>query len=189
MERNTTRPRVLVVHESMFGNTRQVAEAITRGLRDNMDVDMIAASDPSALAMAADRDLVVIGAPTHEYGLSHPGSRHEAVRWSQDKGQRFKLETAAATTGVRELLPGLAERVSVFAAFDTRIDMPRMFTGSAAKIIDRLLRDEGCTLFTEPQSFLVDHRSRLLPRELDRAEEWGRTLGARLDASPDSATP
>lgn len=36
----------------------------------------------------------------------------------------------------------------------------------------------------EPESFLVDDTNQLLPRELDRAREWGRTPGTALSPAP-----
>ena len=49
---STPRPRALLVHESMFGNTARVAEAVARGLeRGGYDVSLVdvalARQDPS----------------------------------------------------------------------------------------------------------------------------------------------
>ena len=63
---------VLVVHESLFGNTRDVAEAIAEGLRDgrgSVRVDCISAAErqPADLPTA---DLLVVGGPTHDHGMA-----------------------------------------------------------------------------------------------------------------------
>ena len=67
--------RVLVVYESMYGNTHVVASNIADGLRGTYEVTLV----PVALVTAdliAEANLLVVGAPTHMHGLStaRPGS-------------------------------------------------------------------------------------------------------------------
>ncbi len=69
--------------------------------------------------------------------------------------------------------------MSGFAAFDTRVDMPRIFTGSAATAISTRLRKRGLRELVRPESFLVDKDSRLLAGELERAHAWGAALAPR----------
>jgi menaquinone-dependent protoporphyrinogen IX oxidase len=79
--------RAVVVYESMFGNTRKVAEAIGAGLRSfgNVEVAPVGAVTPKLLA---DVDLPVVGGPTHAWDLSRPPTRQSAVATAH------KLETA-----------------------------------------------------------------------------------------------
>lgn len=71
--------RAVVVYESMYGNTHQVAEAIGDGLRTALDVSVVAVGrvNPALLDGA---DLVVVGGPTHMHAMSRASSRKAAWR-------------------------------------------------------------------------------------------------------------
>ncbi|MGH3368949.1 MAG: flavodoxin domain-containing protein [Nocardioidaceae bacterium] len=57
------RMKGLVVYESLFGNTEQVAHAVARGLRTRMEVTVVPAAEaPAPLTDLV--DLVVVGGPT-----------------------------------------------------------------------------------------------------------------------------
>ncbi len=62
------------------------------------------------------------------------------------------------------------------AAFDTRIDMPVIVTGSAAKGIGRRLKGRGFRLVATPQCFLVSTQNRLLEGEVEHATTWGKEV-------------
>ncbi|MDX5309965.1 MAG: flavodoxin domain-containing protein, partial [Rhodococcus sp. (in: high G+C Gram-positive bacteria)] len=57
--------RALVVYESMFGNTRHVAEAVARGLGSAVRTVPVTQAHEENLS---DYDLVVVGGPTHAHG-------------------------------------------------------------------------------------------------------------------------
>ncbi|GAA4142514.1 flavodoxin family protein [Leifsonia shinshuensis] len=81
---NDTAPaaRAAIVYESMFGSTRQVAEAIAEGLRPFAAVTIVKVKDaPEAFP---DADLLLVGAPTHVHSLSRPSTRVEAAKWGDD---------------------------------------------------------------------------------------------------------
>ena len=63
------------------------------------------------------------------------------------------------------------------AVFDTRAHKAEALVGSAAQGIVKRLRRRGYQLAAEPQSFFVERApGPLEDGELERAEEWGRTL-------------
>jgi hypothetical protein len=65
--------RALVVVESVFGNTRRIAEAISSCLSTQIDVRMVdVAEAPTELAGI---DLVVVGGPTHAFGMTRLSTR------------------------------------------------------------------------------------------------------------------
>ena len=71
--------RALLVYESMFGSTSEVARAVREGLTAE-GVDVALHEVRSAPAAAdADFDLLVVGAPTHAFSLSRPTTRRDAV--------------------------------------------------------------------------------------------------------------
>lgn len=177
----STDPTV-IVYESMFGNTRLIAEAIADGIRPHRTVTLVPIGQADALP--AEIDTVIAGAPTHAHGLSGPESRAEAVAWARNEQKHLHLDDGWNESGVREWLARGATRAHRFAAFDTRVDMPRLFTGSAAAAIDRRLVKSGGHRLSEPMSFLVDRDSTLMHGQIDRAREWGAQLAATLNAAP-----
>lgn len=174
--------RALVVYESMFGNTRTVAEAIARAL-ESAGVPTTVTAAASAPADTAGYDLVFVGAPTHAHTLPQPSSRTEAAAWAAHPEKALTLESTARDAGVREWLKALAEAASPprFAAFATRVDMPRIFTGDASSAIAKRLKAVGAH-DVEKECFLVSSVNVLLDGEQTRAEEWAARVAAQTPA-------
>lgn len=160
--------RAWVVYESMFGNTREVAEAVAQEVREWAHVELHEVS--AAPPLPPGLDLLVVGGPTHAFGLSRPATRVDAAR----KADR---PVESADLGLREWLDGLnLTSTPTFATFDTRVDHPRL-PGSAAKKAAKKLRKQGGIQTTGPESFWVHGtEGPLLDGERDRARGWGRTL-------------
>ena len=70
------------------------------------------------------------------------------------------------------------------AAFDTRVDISPILSGRASNSIAKALHHHGFRLIAEPESFLVDRETRLLPGELERARAWGAALATVAAGSP-----
>ena len=66
--------KALVVYESMYGNTRSVAEAIVEGLCETAEPRLVPVSEAKA-AVHEGADLLVVGGPTHAHGMSRPSTR------------------------------------------------------------------------------------------------------------------
>jgi hypothetical protein len=167
-----------IVYESMFGNTRGIAEAIADGIRPHCAVTVVPIGRVDELA--GEIDTLVIGGPTHAHSLSRPESRAEAVAWARNEQKNLQLDDDWSEHGIREWLAHTPSPARRFAAFDTRVDMPRIFTGSAAAAIDRRLTKARCERLADPMSFLVDRASRLVDGEIQRARGWGEELGVRI---------
>ncbi len=166
----------LIVYESMFGNTRTLAEAIAETLQSaGAGVTVTTAAD--APADVADFDLVVVGAPTHAHTLPQTSSRKEAAAWADDPQKALALEAGAQEPGVREWLDRLllTEPQPRFAAFSTRADIPRIFAGDAAAAIKRRLHKRDVKVDAHAD-FLVDLESHLVTGEELRAKEWAARL-------------
>lgn len=165
--------RALVVYESMFGNTRQVATAIADGMADGADVSITDVADAPA-RVPDDVDLLVVGGPTHAFSMSRPPTRQDAVR----QGGAAISDVA---TGIREWLQDLPapSTACTFAAFDTRVDMP-LLPGAASRAASRVAKKLGFTML-EPVSFLVHgYQGPLVDGQLERARTWGHDLTERL---------
>jgi hypothetical protein len=166
--------RALVVFESMFGNTQAIAAAVADGLATWLPVDVVdVGTAPTALP--GDLDLLVVGAPTHAFGMSRASTRADAAR--QANGP-----VVSGEIGLREWLDAVgagASRVPA-VAFDTRINKPRV-PGSAARAAKRRLRRLGFAVIAPAASFYVTGTAGpLVPDETDRARRWGEALGATL---------
>jgi hypothetical protein len=175
--------RALIVYESMYENTRTVAERIAAGLTDRFETSVVAVGSVSPTDVA-EADLLVCGAPTHVHGLPRPSTRRAAADAAR-KDPSLELAADPAGPGVREWLAALAPRDGqVAAAFDTRMKGPGVFTGRASRAIARRIRRQGRVLATAPTSFLVDKHNHLLPGEADRAEAFGGSLAVAAAMSP-----
>jgi hypothetical protein len=173
--------RAVIVYESMYGNTRQIAEAIREGLGADDDVRVVpvAEADPAMLHGA---DLLVTGGPTHAHSISWPSTRRSAADAAAKPDAGLTLEPGATGVGLREWLPTLGDVKIWAAAFDTRLDAPQVFTGRGSARIERRLRQHKAHLIAEPESFLVTKQNTLLPGELERARAWGQRLADLLAA-------
>ena len=155
--------KTVVVYESMFGNTEQVAQHIADALRATgatATVVEVSQAEPGQLHGA---ELLVVGAPTHAFSLSRPNTREDAVRQGADP--------ARTMLGVREWLatletafPAAADRPRV-AVFDTRAEKVRRLPGSAAKRAVKVLRARGFESWTgRPASTSRTSRGHSQPR-------------------------
>ena len=171
--------RAVVVYESMFGNTRRIAEAVGRGIGGSGDVIVVAVGQagPGVLSGA---DLLVVGGPTHAHGMSRSKTRQMALSMARKPDSGLALEPQAEGVGLREWFASLAPGSARAAAFDTRMAGPAVFTGRASRRIRRELRRHGHTIIATPESFRVDSANVLRPGEEERARAWGAALAAAV---------
>ena len=167
--------RAVIVFDSMFGNTNDVAEAIAEGLIEYAQVDLVPVADASA-SVGWDVDLLVVGGPTHGHGLSNRMSRQASPKQAAQGAVSGRI-------GLREWLADLSEPPRAVAAstFDTRFHKPAWLTGSAARKAAARLRGLGYRLIAPAESFYVDSATGpLSPGESDRARRWGEAVGAEV---------
>jgi hypothetical protein len=171
----------MVVYESMFGNTREIAEAIADGLSPGVEVQTVAV-DAAPPEIADDIDIVVVGGPTHAFGMSRPGTRAQAA----SKGAQM---STSVTVGIREWLDRLQCNAghTRMAAFDTRVRRPRV-PGSAARKIAKRLRRLGMPLAHPTTFWVTGTTGPLLDGETERARDWGRELAGACSTEPDRTT-
>jgi hypothetical protein len=166
--------RALVIYESMFGNTQRVAEAIGRGLATRVTVDVIEVGR-APRDVDDDVDLVVVGGPTHAFGLPSERTRRSAA-------EQAPAGLVSRGPGVREWVACLASRGGrlAVAAFDTHIDKTWV-PGAASRKLDKMMRGMGLFVLEAPTSFYVhDMTGPLVGGEAERAEMLGRRLGDEL---------
>jgi len=182
---------IVIVYESVYGNTRLVAEAIAAGARqsDPDGAHTVIRCDAVAPSLVTGADLLIAGGPTHMMSMTRQSSRSKAVQPLKDNPDEPRhLEPGAEGPGIREWLATLprATRTEA-AAFDTRMNYP--VAGGAAPRIARKLRRLGYRVAAKPEGFFVAAaEGPMRPGELDRARRWGADLADRRVARPSSTT-
>ena len=184
--------KITIVYESMFGNTHEVAQAISEGAREassEVEVECVAVADASP-ELIKSIDLLVVGGPTHIRGMTSGFSRKMGVSGEEKleaQGEpAHEMEEDAEGPGVREWFDGLpeVEDGGNAAAFDTRL--PSRMAGGAARGIARRLHKHGYHLVSEPEGFVLDDAyGPMRAGEIERAKEWGAQL-VRASVSPSS---
>lgn len=143
--------KTLVVYDSLYGNTKAIAQAINDALPG--EVELLHVGEANASGLEA-YDLLVIGAPTH------------GARPSPDCQKFLDQIEAPALDGVR------------VAGFDTRMTN-RLITlfGTAAPRIAKALEKKGGTLAGQPGGFYVTGgEGPLREGEVERAAAWAQGL-------------
>lgn len=154
--------KALIIYDSVFGNTEQIARAIGAALVPHMQVETLRVSTvrPEQLTEC---QLLIVGSPTRGF---------------------------RPTEGVTNFLKGLsivALKGIKVAAFDTRFaisDIKSSFVkilvrvgGYAAKPIADRLKKKGGSLIAPPEGFFVkDIEGPLEEGELERAADWAKQL-------------
>ncbi len=147
----------VVIYDSKFGNTEKIAKAVARGAGTLGSVQLLNVAE-GAGPLAGRPDLLIVGGPTQKRGSS------------------------PALRGFVDALPRSLAAVPT-AAFDTRYRGATWLMGSAATEAAKRLGKAGHRLVASPESFFVARggpleRQGLESGELDRAERWGRAVGA-----------
>jgi hypothetical protein len=166
--------KCLVVYESIWGNTRDVASAIADELGATHAVT--AREVASAPTELGEFDLVVVGGPSHAWAMTRESTRSGA----RDEARRGGVDPVSGAIGVREWLEALAPARpgQAAAAFDTAAHAPFPIPhGSAARPEARRVEARGFRVVAPPEHFFVDAKEGPLSAgELDRARVWARAV-------------
>ena len=156
--------KALIIYDSGFGNTGQIARAIGAALGSQEDVEILRVSDVKPEQLTGLK-LLVVGSPTRGF------------------------RPTAAINNLLGKIPVNGLKSVKVAAFDTRISMDdvqssilrilvRLF-GYAAEPISNKLKKKGGELAIPPEGFFVKGAEGPLNEgELERAADWARQLMA-----------
>jgi hypothetical protein len=162
----------IVVYESLWGNTAEVARAVADGLGLGARALRV---DEAAAADVAGADLIVAGGPVFGFKLSSPQMR-DGIRKNPGRGPAPDLSCPPLCTWLERLAPGSGWG----AAFDTQVRGP---FGKGAPEIARLLEAAGYASLAEPQGFVVKGRhGPLRAGETERARAWGAELARAVES-------
>jgi hypothetical protein len=171
--------KTVVVYESMFGNTKAIAEAIAEGLGEAGEVTL-GSVDELSPDQVGDAGLLVAGGPTHGHGMARPNAHQTIARDGSHAKYGPVLEGQESLRGWLERLPA---GQAAAAAFDTRFDKPRWLTGSAAIKHAQRLGRKGYSIVGTESFFVQGGGGPLAEGERERAAAWGRGLAANLQAT------
>ena len=153
----------LIVYDSAYGNTKQIAESIGHALSGQNKVLHVKEAGAKDLDGV---DRLIVGSPT----------------------QRGKA-TKAVTAFLGTMSPSALEDVRV-AAFDTLLPgkLVGLFGYAAGKIMEELSKKGGIGAGA-PEAFIVNGRhGPLQAKELERAAEWARALDEQYQAAARKTT-
>lgn len=167
--------KAVVVYESHFGNTANVARAIAEGI--GPDARALNTDEATSEAVG-DADLIVAGAPVIAFGLSRDGMK-EQIAAAADKAP---TPADVSHPLLRAWLDRLPTGPRMGAAFETRIWWsPRGATGTIESRMKRI----GYRLAGKSERFIVaGGYGPLRDGELQRARAWGATLARAAGISP-----
>jgi hypothetical protein len=182
---------IAIVYESLFGNTREIGEAIAEGLKEGdpgAQVTVVPVAR-TTYEMIGNVDLLIVGSPTHIRRMPTTRTRVSGRESLPEDAITVKGRSAkragAIPSGVREWLNGLplSTELRHAAAFDTRLSS--RLAGGASPAIARKLRRSGYSVESEPQGFIVDGgKGPVAAGERERARQWGAELTRLSSAQP-----
>ena len=154
--------KTVVLYESFFGNTLQIAEAIGNSLAQNNEVRVLNVSEISWSEISY-AEILIVGSATRAF---HP---------------------CEATKQFLKNIPGNGLSGKKVAAFDTRILLSEIHSkvarylvdkgGYAAKHIAKALEKMGGKLVLPPEGFFVmNENGPLAVGELERAAKWAEQI-------------
>lgn len=143
--------KVLVVYDSVYGNTEQIARAIGGAITEDVKVIHVRETEPAELLGI---DLLIVGAPTQ-------GGR----------------PTTAMQNFLKKASPSDIQDLKI-ATFDTRISARWVgIFGYAAGRIAKSLKKKGGILIKDPEPFFVaGTQGPLKEGELERAATWAQEV-------------
>jgi flavodoxin len=158
--------KVLVIYDSVFGNTEKIAQAIGNSIRSQENVEILRVSDVKPEQLAG-FNLLIVGSPTRAFRPTG-AIKHFLKRIPADGLKSVKV-----------------------AAFDTRMSMEdvnsrilhflvNIFGYAAGPIAEKLKKKTG-ELVIAPEGFIVKGtKGPLKEDELERAAAWANQIKANL---------
>ncbi|MEQ1899875.1 MAG: flavodoxin domain-containing protein [Devosia sp.] len=150
--------KIAIVHDSIFGNTAKIAEAIADALRPGNEVALLPVGEAKSLALAG-LDLLVVGSPTRGF---RPTPAISEYTEGLDSAQLAGTRTAAFDTRI--------------AAEDIHPAPLRWVVEAGGYAADRIaasFANKGCVSAGTPGGFVVTGtEGPLREGEIARARDW-----------------
>jgi flavodoxin len=155
--------KALVIYDSVFGNTKRIAQSIADALSQEMNAHLLSVNDVKPQNLE-DVRLLLIGSPTRQFRA-----------------------TPATMAWIKSLTPGALNGVRA-ASFDTRIPEDQLKSNKAlnffswliayaADSLSKALVKKNAQIIAVPKGFYVSGmEGPLVDGELDRAADWAKSL-------------
>lgn len=166
--------KVVVVYESLWGNTAAIARAIAEGI--GPEARALSTSEASGAAIA-DADLIIAGAPLLGFRLADDKMR-QAIRANEGNAPK---PPDLSHPSMRSWLDSITGGHGRSAAFETRIWWS---PGGATGAITIGLEKAGYRPLVKAQRFIVKGKyGPLRDGELERARHWGEEIKAAMGSA------
>jgi len=158
--------KVLIVYDSVFGNTEKIAQAIGNSLGSEENVETLRVSDVKPEQLIG-LELLIVGSPT-----------------------RVFKPTKAIMNFLNKIPLNVLKGAKV-AAFDTRIStvdvnsrflniLVKLFGYAAKPIADKLEKKGGSLIIPPEGFFVIGSEGPLKDGELERAADWAKLITKTL---------
>lgn len=151
--------KILIVYDSLYGNTEKIAEAIRAGF-GQIEVQLKTAKNATTKDLQG-IDLLVIGSPTHG-GRASEQTKQFLNSIKPDSLKNIKA--AAFDTGIP------TEAQNGFIRFVIR------FFGYASGNISKMLAKKGAKVMAAETFFVLEKEGPLKKGETERAKKWAEQL-------------
>ncbi|PIY97163.1 MAG: flavodoxin/nitric oxide synthase [Candidatus Kerfeldbacteria bacterium CG_4_10_14_0_8_um_filter_42_10] len=145
---------ILIAYDSIYGNTKKIAEAIAAAVPGEMKLLQVKAANAKELESG---DVLIVGSPTH--GGRPSQSTHQFLNGIAP-GTLKNIRAAAFDTGI------LADGQKAFMRLIIK------FFGYASKRIAQALRTKGANIIGAETFFVLGKEGPLKEGELARAVSW-----------------
>lgn len=161
----------VVVYESFWGNTAEVASAIAEGIGPEARV---LATEEATDAVMSPANLIVVGAPILGFSLTREGMRKQLAT---DPNAPEPADLSHEP--MRAWLEALPRGDGYYAAFETGY---RWSPGGSARKITKALERAGYKELVKPERFNVSGTyGPMVEGEIDRARAWGAGLTVAMN--------
>lgn len=151
--------KVLIIYDSVYGNTEKIAQAMKQTLEGNeVRVCKVADADPEGFKSV---HLLIVGSPTHG-GRPTPAMKRFLKQIPTNGLQG--VHAAAFDTGIPRQGQGVFLKLVISVL------------GYAAKHIASALQKRGATILKEETFYVTGKEGPIQEGEIDRAQTWARAL-------------
>jgi len=151
---------ILIVYDSVYGNTQEIAQAIEQGLQGDHEITLVK-GDQAKVEDIEGLDLLIVGSPTH--GGWYIESIKSFLKAIPNNGLQ-NIPAASFDTGSSK------ENEGFFIRFIINL------FGYASPRIAKALAKKGATVIGSETFFVLGTEGPLKEGEVDRARSWAQRL-------------
>ena len=160
--------KVLIIYDSFFGNTEQIAQAMGHALGSQEDVEVLRVGNVKPEQLTGLK-LLIVGSPTHGFRAT-PAINNLLGRIPMNGLRGVKVAAFDTRLSMNDIDPPIVRFIGRFVV--------KLFGYAAKPIADRL-KKKGGELTIPPEGFYVKGTEGPLKEgELERAADWAKQIMA-----------